>query len=116
MSGASARILWAFALALGSCTPTPTTPPAGPESGESRDAAPQEAAAIVPDVELPLVRAETGHILVPVTIGDHELFVTASIGYSTNHEAGMSPNDLLRDADALMYENKRKRRQEPASA
>jgi diguanylate cyclase (GGDEF)-like protein/PAS domain S-box-containing protein len=42
----------------------------------------------------------------PVVIGDHELFVTASIGYSTNHEAGMSPNDLMRDADAAMYRAK----------
>jgi diguanylate cyclase (GGDEF)-like protein/PAS domain S-box-containing protein len=42
----------------------------------------------------------------PVMIGDHELFVTASIGYSTNHEAGMSPNDLMRDADAAMYRAK----------
>jgi len=39
-------------------------------------------------------------------IGDHELFVTASIGYSTNVDAGMSPNDLLRDADAAMYRAK----------
>ena len=42
----------------------------------------------------------------PVVLGEHELFVTASIGYSSNHEAGMSPNDLLRDADAAMYRAK----------
>jgi diguanylate cyclase (GGDEF)-like protein/PAS domain S-box-containing protein len=42
----------------------------------------------------------------PVMIGEHELFVTASIGYSTNVDAGMSPNDLLRDADAAMYRAK----------
>ncbi len=42
----------------------------------------------------------------PVMVGEHELFVTASIGYSTNHEHGMSPNDLLRDADAAMYRAK----------
>ncbi len=42
----------------------------------------------------------------PVTIDDHELFVTASIGYSTNVDAGMSPNELLRDADAAMYRAK----------
>jgi EAL domain-containing protein (putative c-di-GMP-specific phosphodiesterase class I) len=41
-----------------------------------------------------------------VMVTDHELFVTASIGYSTNYEAGMSPNDLLRDADAAMYRAK----------
>jgi diguanylate cyclase (GGDEF)-like protein/PAS domain S-box-containing protein len=42
----------------------------------------------------------------PVVIGEHELFVTASIGFSSNHESGMSPNDLLRDADAAMYRAK----------
>ena len=42
----------------------------------------------------------------PVVIGEHELFVTASIGFSANHERGMSPNDLLRDADAAMYRAK----------
>jgi diguanylate cyclase (GGDEF)-like protein/PAS domain S-box-containing protein len=42
----------------------------------------------------------------PVVIGDHELFITASIGYSTNHQPGMSPNDLMRDADAAMYRAK----------
>ncbi|MEJ7800378.1 MAG: EAL domain-containing protein, partial [Ilumatobacter sp.] len=42
----------------------------------------------------------------PVEVGDHELFVTASIGYATNHEIGMSPNDMLRDADAAMYRAK----------
>jgi diguanylate cyclase (GGDEF)-like protein/PAS domain S-box-containing protein len=42
----------------------------------------------------------------PVVVGEHELFVTASIGYSSNHEAGLSPNDLLRDADAAMYRAK----------
>src|SRR3954447_7714119 len=42
----------------------------------------------------------------PVVVGDHELFVTASIGYSSNYEPGMSPNDLLRDADAAMYRAK----------
>jgi diguanylate cyclase (GGDEF)-like protein/PAS domain S-box-containing protein len=42
----------------------------------------------------------------PVTIGEHELFVTASIGYSTNVDAGMTPNDMLRDADAAMYRAK----------
>ncbi len=42
----------------------------------------------------------------PIVVADHELFVTASIGYSRNHQAGMSPNDLLRDADAAMYRAK----------
>jgi diguanylate cyclase (GGDEF)-like protein/PAS domain S-box-containing protein len=42
----------------------------------------------------------------PVVIDGHELYVTASIGYSTNHAPGMSPNDLLRDADAAMYRAK----------
>jgi diguanylate cyclase (GGDEF)-like protein/PAS domain S-box-containing protein len=42
----------------------------------------------------------------PVQIGEHELFITASIGYCTNHDASMSPNDLMRDADAAMYRAK----------
>ncbi len=42
----------------------------------------------------------------PIEVAGHELFVTASIGYSRNHQAGMSPNDLLRDADAAMYRAK----------
>lgn len=42
----------------------------------------------------------------PVDVGEHELFVTASIGYASNHEIGMSPNDMLRDADAAMYRAK----------
>ncbi len=42
----------------------------------------------------------------PVTIDEHDLYVTASIGYSTNYEVGMSPNDMLRDADAAMYRAK----------
>ncbi|MEO6570061.1 MAG: EAL domain-containing protein [Ilumatobacteraceae bacterium] len=42
----------------------------------------------------------------PMMLGEHELFVTASIGYSTNHERGMTPNDLMRDADAAMYRAK----------
>ncbi|MAT03699.1 MAG: GGDEF domain-containing protein [Acidimicrobiaceae bacterium] len=42
----------------------------------------------------------------PISIDEHDLYVTASIGYSTNYEPGMSPNDLLRDADAAMYRAK----------
>ena len=42
----------------------------------------------------------------PVIVSEHELFVTASIGYCTNHTAGMTPNDMLRDADAAMYRAK----------
>jgi diguanylate cyclase (GGDEF)-like protein len=42
----------------------------------------------------------------PVIVGDHELFVTASVGYSTNVDAGMSSTDLLRNADAAMYRAK----------
>ena len=41
-----------------------------------------------------------------IAIGEHEMFVTASIGYCSNYEPGMSPNELLRDADAAMYRAK----------
>ena len=42
----------------------------------------------------------------PVVIGEHELYVTASIGYSSNVDGATTPNDLLRDADAAMYRAK----------
>ncbi len=42
----------------------------------------------------------------PVRVDGHELFVTASIGYSANIDRSMSPADLLRDADAAMYRAK----------
>jgi diguanylate cyclase (GGDEF)-like protein/PAS domain S-box-containing protein len=45
-------------------------------------------------------------VLAPVTVDDHELFVTASIGFSLNVDTGMTPADLLRDADAAMYRAK----------
>lgn len=41
-----------------------------------------------------------------VTVDGHEFFVTVSIGWSTNHDAGMSPDEMLRDADAAMYRAK----------
>jgi diguanylate cyclase (GGDEF)-like protein/PAS domain S-box-containing protein len=44
-------------------------------------------------------------VLAPVMVDDHELFVTASIGFSLNVD-GMGPADLLRDADAAMYRAK----------
>ncbi|TVR27302.1 MAG: EAL domain-containing protein [Ilumatobacter sp.] len=42
----------------------------------------------------------------PIEIDEHELFVTASIGYTLNTEPGVSAGDLLRDADAAMYRAK----------
>jgi len=42
-----------------------------------------------------------------VIIEGNELVVTASIGYATNTQVGMTADDLLRDADAAMYEAKR---------
>jgi diguanylate cyclase (GGDEF)-like protein/PAS domain S-box-containing protein len=42
----------------------------------------------------------------PVRVDGHELFVTASIGYSANIDRSMTPADLLRDADAAMYRAK----------
>jgi diguanylate cyclase (GGDEF)-like protein/PAS domain S-box-containing protein len=42
----------------------------------------------------------------PMFIDEHELFVTASIGIATNVDGGMTPTDLLRDADAAMYRAK----------
>ena len=42
----------------------------------------------------------------PVVIDGHELVVTASIGYATNTTEGRTATDLLRDADAAMYQAK----------
>lgn len=42
----------------------------------------------------------------PVQIGEHELYVTTSIGCARNHEPDMSSTDLVRDADAAMYRAK----------
>ncbi len=42
----------------------------------------------------------------PVVIGDHELVVTASIGFAVNSTPDLSADDLLRDADAAMYRAK----------
>lgn len=41
-----------------------------------------------------------------VTLQGHEMIVTASIGYATNRERGISATDMLRDADAAMYQAK----------
>lgn len=42
----------------------------------------------------------------PVVVADTEMFVTASIGYSSNIEAELSCHDLVRYADAAMYRAK----------
>ena len=41
-----------------------------------------------------------------VVIDGHEVIVTASIGFATNTDHGLSADDLLRDADAAMYRAK----------
>ncbi len=42
----------------------------------------------------------------PVIIDEHELVVTASIGFAVNSSNDLSADDLLRDADAAMYRAK----------
>ncbi|NND75222.1 MAG: EAL domain-containing protein [Ilumatobacter sp.] len=42
-------------------------------------------------------------VMEPLTIDDHELVVTASIGFAVNAAPGLTADDLLRDADAAMY-------------
>jgi diguanylate cyclase (GGDEF)-like protein/PAS domain S-box-containing protein len=49
------------------------------------------------------VRREVGRAVV---VHGTELFVTASVGVSTNEQPGASAADLLRDADAAMYRAK----------
>lgn len=43
---------------------------------------------------------------VPFVLGEHEVFVTTSIGIAMNATAGALPDDLMRDADVAMYEAK----------
>ncbi len=42
----------------------------------------------------------------PIVIDGHELVITASIGFAVNSAAGLTADDLLRDADAAMYRAK----------
>jgi diguanylate cyclase (GGDEF)-like protein/PAS domain S-box-containing protein len=42
----------------------------------------------------------------PFTVGDHELELTASVGIAMAAEEEADPDDLLRDADAVMYRAK----------
>jgi diguanylate cyclase (GGDEF)-like protein len=42
----------------------------------------------------------------PVIIGEHELVVTASIGFAVNASRDLGADELLRDADAAMYRAK----------
>jgi diguanylate cyclase (GGDEF)-like protein/PAS domain S-box-containing protein len=42
----------------------------------------------------------------PIHIGEHELVVTASIGFAVNSSSDLSADDLVRDADAAMYRAK----------
>lgn len=49
-------------------------------------------------------------ILDPFVIGDQELVLTISIGYSTNEAPDITADDLLRDADAALARAKRRGR------
>jgi diguanylate cyclase (GGDEF)-like protein/PAS domain S-box-containing protein len=42
----------------------------------------------------------------PIVIDEHELVVTASIGFAVNSSAELTADELLRDADAAMYRAK----------
>jgi diguanylate cyclase (GGDEF)-like protein len=43
----------------------------------------------------------------PIWLGEHQVFVTTSVGIALNESAGVSPNSLLRNADVAMYEAKK---------
>jgi diguanylate cyclase (GGDEF)-like protein/PAS domain S-box-containing protein len=45
-------------------------------------------------------------VLAPVMIEEHELVVTASIGFAINSSSDLTADELLRDADAAMYRAK----------
>ncbi|MBF0614899.1 MAG: ABC transporter substrate-binding protein [Magnetococcales bacterium] len=42
----------------------------------------------------------------PVSLGEHQVFITASIGLAIGHGATHSADDLLRESDAAMYSSK----------
>jgi diguanylate cyclase (GGDEF)-like protein/PAS domain S-box-containing protein len=46
----------------------------------------------------------------PFTVGEHEIFVSASIGIALSDQRYQRPEELLRDADAAMYQAKRRGR------
>jgi diguanylate cyclase (GGDEF)-like protein len=43
----------------------------------------------------------------PIWLGEHQVFVTTSVGIALNESADVSPNSLLRNADVAMYEAKK---------
>jgi diguanylate cyclase (GGDEF)-like protein len=43
----------------------------------------------------------------PFRLGEHQVFVTTSVGIALNDSAGVSPNSLLRNADVAMYDAKK---------
>jgi diguanylate cyclase (GGDEF)-like protein len=43
----------------------------------------------------------------PFRLGEHQVFVTTSVGIAINESASVSPNTLLRNADVAMYEAKK---------
>ncbi len=58
-----------------------------------------EGAVVDPTIVADRLRA-AAHV--PVQVDDRELVVTASIGFAVNVDAGLTADDLLRDADAAM--------------
>jgi diguanylate cyclase (GGDEF)-like protein len=44
-----------------------------------------------------------GALRAPFTLGEHEVFVTTSIGIALSAAPGASPDNMLRDADVAMY-------------
>ena len=60
----------------------------------------------VPDDLLVVTRRIQEHIAAPVTLGDQEISVTASIGIATADTGYDDAEDVLRDADIAMYRAK----------
>ena len=52
----------------------------------------------------------------PIHLGDHSVSVGASAGFAVGPPNGASLDELLEEADARLYDNKRSRQVEPASA
>ena len=59
-----------------------------------------------PEAVLPVVERIQERIAAPVTLGDHEVSVSASVGIATSETGYSSAEDVLRDADIAMYHAK----------
>jgi len=59
-----------------------------------------------PDAVMEVAERVADAVARPVSVANQEIFVTASLGVAVTNRSAVSPEDLLRDADAAMYRAK----------